>query len=319
MKYTGSDVIIPIKIATPFEVGDVYSYLIKDEKIVLVDCGQHTDSAYEQLKNKLREQGLSLNDLDEIWLTHGHPDHYGQAARLAEESGALVYGHADERANFAGNSDAELFEELFKQHGIPNRYIEKMVEQLEWVQQFQLPMEPEWIEEGDQLNSGKLTADVKLTPGHSPGHVCYTTNTDVIFGGDLLLEHISTNALINFDPTTGNRNKSLLQYRNSLRWISLQQKKVLPGHGKSISNPSKIAQRNLNEQEKRYRQIQAHLAEQAVSLVELAQRMFADAIKKGALFLALSEILGYLDWGEQEGLIHKETKSGRITYYRESA
>ncbi len=38
-------------------------------------------------------------------------------------------------------------------------------------------------------------------------------------------------------------------------------------------------------------------------LMEVAFEMFPDAIKKGAIFLVLSEVLGYLDWGIEEGTI----------------
>ena len=82
--------IFPIVISTPFAVGDVYCYLIKDEKNVLVDCGHKSQSSYEQLKLALQKQGLTVKDIDEIWLTHGHPDHFGQAALLAEQSGAAT-------------------------------------------------------------------------------------------------------------------------------------------------------------------------------------------------------------------------------------
>lgn len=292
----------PIRIPTPFAVGDVFSYLIIDEKIVLVDAGQYTDEAYRILADRFKEYGLSLGDLDEIWLTHGHPDHFGQAARLADRAGAVVCGHPKERANFAGNDDGDLFEEFFRKHHIPTKLTDKMVEQLDWLQQFQLPIDPTWIAEGDQLSSGELTATVQHTPGHAPGHVVFHTNRDMIFGGDLLLGHISTNALINFDPDTGQRNKSLLQYRRSLCWMREQEGIVLPGHGEIIEKASEVADQHLSEHDKRYQKIK-QLLQEPLSLMELSYRMFPDAIKQGAIFLVLSEVLGYLDWGIEEGKI----------------
>lgn len=298
----------PIRIPTPFAVGDVYCYLIIDEKKVLVDAGQYTDNAFSKVSDQLNNYGLSVRDLDEIWLTHGHPDHFGQAARLAEYSRAAVFGHSKERANFAGNDDRELFDALFHDHNIPERFISQMVDQLDWLQQFQLPIEPEWISDGDELTSGKLSATVHHTPGHAPGHVVFRSNRDIIFGGDLLLEHISTNALINFDPNTGRRCKSLLQYRVSLKWISKQKGLVLPGHGKIIDQISEVAGHHLNEHEKRYQKIQTLLQEQPMSLMQISYRMFPDAIKEGAVFLVLSEIVGYLDWGIEDEVIQWNQK-----------
>jgi glyoxylase-like metal-dependent hydrolase (beta-lactamase superfamily II) len=306
----------PIRIPTPFAVGDVFSYLITDDKIVLVDCGQYTDDANSVVEQQLKQFGLTIRDIDEIWLTHGHPDHFGQADRLSSRSGAAVYGHPLERANFAGNNDGHLFQEFFSRHNIPGKYTRQMVEQFEWLQQFQQPIEPEWIEEGTRLSSGEINVTVRKTPGHAPGHLAFETDRGIIFGGDLLLGHISTNALINFDPNTGCRNKSLLQYRESLKWIREQQGSVLPGHGKVIEQIKEVADHHLNEHESRYRRIQKLLAGEPMSLLELSYNMFPDALKKGAIFLVLSEVLGYLDWGEREGVIYREETPGKIKYIK---
>lgn len=311
------NLIHPIRIPTPFAVGDVFSYLITDDKIVLVDCGQFTDEAFSVVGTYLKEYGLGIKDIDEIWLTHGHPDHFGQADRLANRSGAVLYGHLLERANFAGNNDGHLFREFFARHHIPGEYTSQMIEQLDWLRQFQQPVEPEWIQEGDQLSSGQVSVTVRKTPGHAPGHVVFVTEDGIIFGGDLLLGHISTNALINFDPDTEERNKSLLQYRQSLQWIRKQEGRVLPGHGKIIENIQEVADHHLQEHEKRYHKIQQLVNDQPMSLLDLAYKMFPDAIKEGAIFLVLSEVLGYLDWGEKEGKISKEETRDSILFIKE--
>lgn len=304
----------PLRISTPFAVGDVFSYLLVDEKIVLVDCGHYAGESCEQVRHHLKEYGLTVNDLDEIWLTHGHPDHFGQAAWLADKSGARVYGHPKERVNFAGNNDRELFRNFFYDHHLPQSLINQMLEQLEWLQQFQLPVEPRWTKEDEQLTSGRLSVFVKSTPGHAPGHIVFDTGEGLLFGGDLLLKHISTNALINFDPDTQERNKSLLQYRQSLQWIAEQKGMVLPGHGEAIYYISEVAEHHLHEHKQRYQGIQQLLAQNPMSLMELAQHLFADAIEQGAIFLVLSEVLGYLDWGEREGTIQEIKKPDGILF-----
>ncbi|NGP89212.1 MBL fold metallo-hydrolase [Fodinibius halophilus] len=300
----GDVFIYPICIPTPFAVGDVFCYLINDEKNVLVDTGHYAPNSLSVLEEELEKYGVAVRDLDEIWLTHGHPDHYGQAAGLADQSGAVIYGHPKERANFAANNDGELFKAFFDRHRIPSELTTKMIEQLEWLQQYQQPIEPEWITAGDRLSSGSINVDVHLTPGHAPGHLAFVTNGDVIFSGDLLLGHISTNALINFDADSGERNKSLLQYRTSLQWIKKQQGVVLPGHGKKIRDINEVASHHLSEHQKRYQKIQQLLEQQPMSLMELSNTMFPDPIKEGAIFLVLSEVLGYLDWGIEEGTIY---------------
>lgn len=300
----------PISIPTPFAVGDVWCYLIDDDKKVLVDCGHYDTHAFELIEQQLEKLGLEMSQIDEIWLTHGHPDHFGQAARLAEVSGARVVGHIAERSNFAGNDDGDLFEAFFREEDIPGNLISEMTRQLDWLQQYQLPIQPEWIAEKTLLRSGRLSFRVAHTPGHAPGHLCFYSDGhiggELIFGGDLLLEKISTNALINFDPETRKRNKSLLQYRSSLAWIRERQGTVLPGHGPFITNIAEVTEHHLNEHEKRYHKIRELLSERRYTLYELALKTFPDAVGKGALFLVLSEVLGYLDWGMEEGTIFRE-------------
>lgn len=306
--------IIPIRISTPFAVGDVFSYLMMDEKVVLVDCGHHSTHSQEILDYTFSNNGLSIADLDEIWLTHGHPDHFGMAARLADRSGARVLGHAKERANFAGNTDGELFEAFFSNQDIPENLIRQMVDQLQWLQQFQNPIEPEWISDGAALETGTHTFKAKHTPGHAPGHLVFYSDGGIIFGGDLLLEHISTNALINFDPDTQQRNLSLVQYRESLQWIRSLRGRIRPGHGKMVASIRSVADAHLNNHVERYRHVQNLLAEQPQTLFELATELFPDALQKGAIFLALSEVMGYLDWGMQEEVIVQAFGNNRKYY-----
>lgn len=325
------DLVRPLRIPTPFAVGEVWCYLICDEKTVLVDCGHQHEEAMQHLVRGLRSAGRDVSGIDEIWLTHGHPDHFGQASVLAGISGATVYGHRKERANFAGNDDRERFAAFFREEGIPREQIRLMVSQLDWLQQYQQPIRPEWVEEGETLSTGTLDFRVKHAPGHAPGHLVFHREENrsaprdgepgnggagggILFGGDVLLEHISTNALINFDPDSGERNRSLLQYRDSLRWIRERKGTVLPGHGKFIPNAADVAAHHLEEQGKRYGEITALLGEEALSLHALAGRIFPGAVGKGNVFLALSEVLGYLDWGRRRGEIVREAPGGKPRY-----
>jgi hypothetical protein len=53
--------IIPLAIPTPFYVGDVIVYLIKEEPLTLIDCGPKTPEAYKTLREKLKRNGVALD------------------------------------------------------------------------------------------------------------------------------------------------------------------------------------------------------------------------------------------------------------------
>lgn len=318
MEHPFSGKIIPIRIPTPFLVGDVFAYLVKDEKLVLIDTGQHDDEAYETLRLELENENVSISDLDEIWITHGHPDHFGQAKRLRDKSGAMILAPEGEKANLENNSDRELYDRLFRRIGVDKTVIQSMADQLSWIRQFQQPLKPDrWVSENDLLETGHFTFRVKHLPGHAPGHVAFCEE-DFTFGGDVLLSHISTNALISFDHETDHRNRSFLQYRESLKWIKNHGNAFFPGHGKFIPRSKEIAEKYLEEQEQRMNHILTLINNEPVSITELSRRLFPEAWKQKAYFLVISEVLGFLDWGIERNLFSEIREDGELLFQKKT-
>jgi len=95
--------IIPLSIPTPFYVGDVNVYLIKEDPITLIDVGPKTDKANEALRRGLKNHGIRFSDVRRIVLTHAHEDHCGLARRVRDESkNAEVYIHSWETGHLFG-------------------------------------------------------------------------------------------------------------------------------------------------------------------------------------------------------------------------
>ena len=69
--------IAKIVLPTPFAVGDVNVYLVKGEELSLIDAGPQTEEAKQVLDRNLSELGYSISDIDQVVLTHHHPDHAG--------------------------------------------------------------------------------------------------------------------------------------------------------------------------------------------------------------------------------------------------
>lgn len=318
-KIQASDRLLPqkihrISVPTPFPVGDVNVYIILDDKVVLVDTGPKTDIAYQTLESGLSNIGLNFADLDEIWLTHGHPDHFGLAVRIAEQFDVKIIGPADEDCNFKHEMDLSKYSRFYREGGIPERYERYAQRELEWYQSFSDPIEMTVpVREGDSADSGHYQFQVISLPGHSPGHIAFLEKSGSLLGGDVLLEHISSNAVIAFNREKEGRRDSLAELRTSMKRAAGLSNCVLPGHGIIFDNVKEIAAKHLNMQEKRYQKIIGSL-NIPMNLFEITRHIFPDAQKPEVTFLAVSEVIGYLDWGLFQGKLSKSMQNG-IWYY----
>lgn len=178
------------------------SFIVESDNknAVLIDAPANAD----YILSKLGENGLTLK---KIFLTHGHVDHIGAVADLAEKTGCEVYIHS---ADLSKLSDAEL--NLSNYLGIP----------------FTGYNCANAIEDGDKITQDELVFEVMLTSGHTSGSVCYLCG-DVMFAGDTLFyRSIGRTDMIDGDYT------KMVKSLKKLRELDFDYT-VYPGHGASTS------------------------------------------------------------------------------------
>jgi hydroxyacylglutathione hydrolase len=144
---------------------------------------------------------------EKILLTHGHFDHAGGAAELAEALSIPIEG-PDER-------DAFLLSELEKsgaRFGITDARNVKP---------------DRWLIEGETVSIGDLTFNVLHIPGHTPGHLVYV-NVPSRFAlvGDTLFQ----NSVGRTDFAYGNSEQLITGIMTKLLPLG-DDVTVLPGHG----------------------------------------------------------------------------------------
>ncbi|BBF94526.1 MBL fold metallo-hydrolase [Blastochloris tepida] len=166
---TSSDSTPALKVAvvpvTPFEQNCSIVMCTATGRAAVVDPGGDLDT----IREALAELGVTV---DKILLTHGHIDHAGGAAELAESLGVPVEGphQADQFLLDALTTQGNMYGLTGARPVTPNRY----------------------LEDGDTVSVGELVFDVLHVPGHSPGSVVlvdardgFALVGDVLFRGSI--------------------------------------------------------------------------------------------------------------------------------------
>ena len=118
-----------VSLPTPFQVGPVNAYLAGR---TIVDPGPDSEEAWSTLLGALEERGLVPADIEQVLITHPHPDHFGLAHRFRAESARIVASEAATPIleDFAGRLEYEqrYFKTFFEQCGMASDTAETVTE-----------------------------------------------------------------------------------------------------------------------------------------------------------------------------------------------
>jgi glyoxylase-like metal-dependent hydrolase (beta-lactamase superfamily II) len=309
------------KVPTPFPVGPVNVYLIEDDALTLIDAGPKSEEAWAVFKHQLKDAGYVPADIDQVVLTHHHVDHVGLLDCLAQESDIKVLGHCRNEPwisrdpAFFENGRA-FFAKLYRAFGVEERFFPFLEKMFDSIYRYGCQTSLDVVlKEGDHLR-GMAGWQVIETPGHAQSHiVLYRERDRLLIGGDHLLAHISSNAIIEAPyPGEAERPKTLLQYRESLiKLLPLNLSRVLPGHGEEVAHVNPLIDRRLQKQDERAFAIHAVLKSGPLSGFDICKRLFPSKYER-ELALVLSETLGHLDLLESMGEVEVTEVNGVYCY-----
>jgi glyoxylase-like metal-dependent hydrolase (beta-lactamase superfamily II) len=316
------DYLHPLSIPTPFPVGPVNVYLAEGERLTLVDTGPRYEPARETLRTQLKELGYQVSDLQRIVLTHTHADHCGLAAELVAESGAEVWTHEENVEQLAGDGDAKrmaFYARLLRWSGVPLLVMVKLARVQRGLHQYAEPLTPDHlVTDGDALDLDGDVWQVLHTPGHTGGLIClYQPERRLLISSDHLLRDISSNAMVDPPPPgSAERPRRLVEYLAQLRRVAqLDLRLTLPGHGPTITDHRALIQERLAFHEERADRIREALDDRTLSAYQLARILFPelDAVNT---FLAVSEVIGHLQWLEARGQVNHAERGGVARWTR---
>lgn len=189
--------IIPV---TPYQQNCTLMWCEDTKIAAVVDPGGDLD----RIEQAVAQHGLKL---EKILVTHGHLDHVGGVATLAQKYDLTIEGP----------------------HQEDQFWIEKLPQQAEMMgfPPAGVFVPDRWLEGGDEITVGNETIEVRFCPGHTPGHVIlFHRPSKIAIVGDVLFQ----GSIGRTDFPRGDYDTLVNSIRTQL-WPLGDDVQFVPGHG----------------------------------------------------------------------------------------
>lgn len=301
------------------------SYVIKDEnggRNLLIDCGFRMKACFDALMEGIEALGLDMQNTD-VFFTHFHGDHAGNARRLENMGARTFISREDLRSwRYLDEADYENYVRCLTEEGLPHDLLPFLLYKPKPGSDGRVPDNIRTLDEGDVLRYGNFVFECISTPGHTPGHMClYDREKKLIILGDHVLFDVSPNI-----TSDGMMPDALGSYLESLRKIrDLPVEIALPGHRNrgEISLAERV-DRLLAHHERRLAEMERLIiqAENGITAYELTSGLrwkiransweeFPDPQK----CFAFGETLAHLDYLVARDRVEKERHRGKTLYF----
>ena len=243
----------------------------------LIDAGWNTDESYAALGAGLARMGCATADVRGVLVTHIHPDHFGLAGRIREDSGAWVGMHPADATLIPARYETpepllELVGMTLRRAGAPGEDVETLRMASMAVLPFVKPVQPDvLIDDGDRLDVPGWDLVAIWTPGHTPGHLAFHERSQrLMLTGDHVLPRITPNVSMVEEPGID----PLGDFLRSLRKIAeFDVDEVLPAHEhRFVGLPARCAEL-IEHHEQRFAEVVEAVSSGATTGWEIASAM----------------------------------------------
>ena len=305
-----------IELPTVFGMKTVNSFVILNDEMVLIDCGEDTDASFLALEAGMRHHGLYIKDIDRIIITHAHVDHMGMASRVAEEADAevwvseLVLPWAIDPKEMWIKRKSILGPEMMKY--FPNE-IKSFVETnylsfLDSMSDVWQPIPEKRIKTFDSEGMMRIASEmwnVIYLPGHSQSQSAfYNQKTKELLSADMLLRITPTPVIEADIKDPSKRSIGIIDLLDSYKKIrSLDIQTVYPGHYEIFHNAHEVIDRQVNRIHDRKEKCLEYIETGISKFYDLLQAMYSSNFSPPAMIM----LIGYLDLLQAEGKIRMQS------------
>ena len=310
-------------------LGHTNMYVLEDDDgACVIDTGLPGRSSWSALRSGLASIGIPMNRIHTILITHSHPDHFGNAARLSSESGADIVTHRAFQVWWTPDSHtpdpidrdeadrhAQANAGRMPWHGSSARPSMRLRVRGWWMRNFAHRMFPtptpdNRVEDGAQLSLGGRELTAIHTPGHTADHLCWhEPASGVLFCGDHVLPTITPHiAGIGAGPDPLADYMASLSKTAELGDVGV----VLPAHGGPIADLASRTKSILDHHEERLENLRGIVRSRGpMSVEDLSRELFP----KGRWgFMAESETFAHLEHLRFLGEAVRRESGARIVF-----
>ncbi len=314
--------IYQVRLPLPFALNSVNCYLLADEAgWTILDTGLGTSLGQAGWQEAFQSLGIRPQDVRQIVLTHGHPDHYGMSGWLQQRSPqapVLMAPETDWFSRYVWRDPTQWQGEMrdyLAGSGLPPEMEEKILGDMA-VMRARVQPPPERVillEPGQILEMGGRRFRAIKAEGHSDDQVIfYDPEERLLLAGDQVLMRITPN--IGLWP--GTRPQPLARYLASLQELAqLEVTLALPGHGRLIQDlAGRIQELEAHHQQRLAEMFQA-VAPEGSNAYQVSRRVFAyDNFSTHEIRFAVAETLAHLEHLVAKGALTRKTEDGRWIY-----
>jgi len=319
-----------LRFSLPFDLNHINLWLLEGaDGWTIIDSGFNeptTVTAWDHLF----ETQFAQKPVENIFITHFHPDHFGLGGYLAERSTAPVYMTPAEWQMVQSLTDADsadrleqLYRPYYRNAGVDDEMLEHLINRRMGYKKIvhTPPTTVRHVHPGDTITLAGRTWQVIGGYGHSPEHASlYNADDKIFIGGDMVLPDITPN--ISYFPGNTPGHDPVSGYMETLTRIRATVPDdviVLPSHGAPFKGLHTRIDEIMRHHDRRLAKLDDVLGQGPQTGYAAMQGLFAHrALKPGDIFFALGETMAHLIYGIHRGDVIENMEQSQILYRRKS-
>lgn len=310
----------------PYPLAENNAFLVESQDgWTVIDVGIDLPTTRELWERAVKEVGIRFRQINQIYITHCHPDHLGAARWLQQQCDAPVFMLDEEinRANafvFITEDVARTYKKAIEpvctKYGFTEQQQKDLVNdwQYEVLPLFPKPYELFPVREGDRVDLAGEPFSIVKAPGHTDGQfMLWSQKRRHLFCADVF----TGDAYLNYTdwPNTYLKNP-LRDYFKTLDWVEQQgDMTVFPGHGLVMHDVQPIIKKLRRRHEKWMERLLTVMGA-PISIAEFLGGLYPLDEYIHQQRLVFAEAIYYLTYLVEEGLLQMREDHVPVLFYR---